>query len=327
VSHSVLQAAAALREALAQFEPGLLSGRDCARVADELAATEKACAAARVLAAGKAVAAGAHREDGFQDGAAWLAQQSGTTAGQARQALDMAGRLPDCPDTKAALLAGDISLAQAGEIMQAQSERPGAEQALLPVARQGDLSRLREQAREHRWAHTQVEDLHRRQQQARFFRHWRDRLGMVCFSGALPPETGIPFVRRVERATFRARRQARQADFSGGDAAQGGVSAGDTCDLAAAGDARHPATAGDTRHPAATSDACHPAAAGAAHQAAVPAANSRRLRWETQAADALAALTAGADPPSGRTGPNWSSGATCTPGGAVTPTRARSATS
>jgi hypothetical protein len=40
VSHSVLAAAAGLREALAGFEPGLLSGIDCARVADELAATE-----------------------------------------------------------------------------------------------------------------------------------------------------------------------------------------------------------------------------------------------------------------------------------------------
>jgi hypothetical protein len=51
-----------------------------------------------------------------------------------------------------------------------------------------------------------VEDLHRQQHQARFFRHWRDRLGMVCFAGALPPHTGLPFVRRVELAALRARR-------------------------------------------------------------------------------------------------------------------------
>jgi hypothetical protein len=195
---------------LVSFEPDLLSGIDCARVADELAATEKACAAARLLAAGRAVESGAHGERGFKDGASWLAQQSGTTGTQARQALETANRLGDCPDTKAALLAGEISLAQAREITEAQSETPGAEDALLPVARQGDLSQLREHAREHRLAHTAVEELHRRQHQSRFFHHWRDRLGMVCFNGALPPETGLPFVRRVELATSRARRAARQ---------------------------------------------------------------------------------------------------------------------
>jgi hypothetical protein len=62
-----------------------------------------------------AVGSGAHRERGFKDGHSWLAQQSGTTGTQARQALETANRLEACPDTKAALLAGDISLAHASE--------------------------------------------------------------------------------------------------------------------------------------------------------------------------------------------------------------------
>lgn len=209
---SVLSAAACLREALAGFEPGLLSGADCALVADQLATTEKACAAVRLLAAARAVACGAHRDHGFKDGAAWLAQQSGTTGVQARRDLETANRLEDCPDTKAALLAGSISLSQAGEITQAERETPGAEQALLPLAQESDLSRLRDEAREHRQASTDVGDLHKQQHEARFFRHWRDRLGMVHFSGALPPESGLPFVRRIELGAARARRDARQGD-------------------------------------------------------------------------------------------------------------------
>jgi hypothetical protein len=212
MSATVLAAAASLRSALASIEPGLLSGPDSARLAEELALTEKACAAARLLAAARAVDAGAHKDLGYRDGPAWLAHQSGTTATQARQALDTAGRLQDCPDTREALLAGDLSLAQAQEISQAQAETPGAESALLAMARQGDLSTLRQQAREHCQAHTQVEDLHRQQHQTRFFRHWRDRLGMVCFAGALPPETGLPFVRRIELAAHRVRRAARHDD-------------------------------------------------------------------------------------------------------------------
>ena len=54
MSASVLSAAAALREELAGFEPGLLSGADCALVAESLTVTEKACAAARVLAGARA---------------------------------------------------------------------------------------------------------------------------------------------------------------------------------------------------------------------------------------------------------------------------------
>ncbi len=210
--NAVLSAAASLREALAGFEAGLLSGADCALVAEQLATTEKACAALRLVAAARAVECGAHHQRGFKDGAAWLAQQSGSTGAQARRALETAGRLEDCPDTKAALLAGDISLAQAAEVIEAQRDTPDAEAALLPVARMWDLSRLRDEAREYRQAHTEVHDLHDQQQQARFFRHWRDRLGLIHFSGALPPETGLPLVRRIEVAASRARRDARSAD-------------------------------------------------------------------------------------------------------------------
>lgn len=210
MSRTVLAAADSLRKALSGFNPEVISGRDCALVAEQLPATEKACAAARLMAAARAVSAGAHHERGFRDGPAWLARHSGVTAGQARQALDTAGGLDRCPATKEALLAGDVSVAQAGEITRAEAETPGAERELLDVARSSDLSKLRDSAREHRAANTDVGALHRQQHRARHFRHWRDRLGMVCFSGALPPEVGVPFVHRVETGTQRLRREARE---------------------------------------------------------------------------------------------------------------------
>ena len=198
--------AASFRLACAGFQPELLSGADCAALAEELAATEKACAAARLLAAARAVTCGAHRARGFNDGAAWMARQVGGTTGQARQALETAAGLVDCPGTQTALLAGDLSLLQAAEVVKTQSEAPGAEAELLAVARSSDLGQLRDKAREHRQANTDVADLHRQQVRARHFRHWRDRLGMTCFSGALPPETGVPLVNRLEVAAQRARR-------------------------------------------------------------------------------------------------------------------------
>jgi hypothetical protein len=202
--------AASFRQTLAGFEPELLSGADCAALAEELALTEKACAAARLLAAARAVACGAHQARGFSDGAAWMARQVGGTTGQARQALETAAGLKDCPDTQTALLAGELSLLQAAEIARTESETPGAEAELLELARNSDLGQLRDKAREHRQANTDVHELHRQQLRARHFRHWRDRLGMVCFTGALPPETGVPFINRLELAAQRARRAVYQ---------------------------------------------------------------------------------------------------------------------
>ncbi len=214
MSGMVLAAASALREALGGFEPGLFSGADCAVVAEELAVTEKACATARLLAVARAAQAGAHRERGFKDGAAWLARQSGTTGTQAREALQTAQRLEDCPDTKQALLAGDISLQQAHEITRAESEIQGAEAELLAVARGSDLSQVRDHARQHRQAHVDPVALRSRQFQLREFRHWQDRDGMIRFAGGLPPETGLQFVRRVEAAAVRRRRAARAKGYT-----------------------------------------------------------------------------------------------------------------
>ncbi len=168
----------------------------------------------RAFFSARAVACGAHKDRGFNDGAAWMARQVGGTTGQARQALETAAGLADCHDTRLALLDGELSLSQAAEIVKTEFETPGAEAELLQIARSSDLAQLRDKAREHRQANTDVNDLHRQQLKARHFRHWRDHLGMVRFTGALPPETGVPFINRLELAAHRARRDVQQ---SGGE--------------------------------------------------------------------------------------------------------------
>ena len=202
--------AACFRQACAGFDPELLSGADCAAIAQELAGALKAGEAAFLLASARAVACGAHKDQGFNDGAAWMARQVGGTTGQARQALGAAAGLADCPGTREALLAGELSLLQAAEIIKTESEAPGAEGELLEVARHSDLSQLRDKAREHRQANSDVADLHRRQLRARHFRHWTDELGMVRVVAALPPGTGVPFINRLELAAARAKRAGQQ---------------------------------------------------------------------------------------------------------------------
>ena len=209
MSRSLIDSAEAFRADLAAFDPATLSGADCARLAESLSRTANACAAVRVAVSHRAVHCGAHQTAGFKDGASWLAHQTGTTTGQARRELEAAERLPDCPETQAAFFAGHISTAQAVEITQAETETPGVEHSLVAVARSGDLSKLKDEAREQRQARTPVEDLAEEQRKAREFKPWRDRLGMVRFQGGLTPEVGLPFLQRLEKEALKLRHAAR----------------------------------------------------------------------------------------------------------------------
>jgi hypothetical protein len=205
-THPIAMAAEALRRALVGLEPSGYSATDAAWLAEALGVTEKACAAARLLLAARAVACGAHRDAGVSDPARWVAHQAGTTRSQAKDALLTAASLSSCPATKEALLAGKVSILQAQEITKAQEELPGTEADLVEVASAGDLTALRDEVRERRLRAVSATELHDRQVATRRFRHWRDALGMVCFEGALPPETGIPIVTRIEREAARLHR-------------------------------------------------------------------------------------------------------------------------
>lgn len=211
MSSSVLELAVALRTALRDVAPEQMGGAECAALAEELARCEKACGAARILAAARAVACSSHRQHGSYDGPSWLARQVGTTSVEGRRMLATAAALENCAATRAALLDGEISLLQAHEIVGALSDvrraaAQGMEDELVAAARDGDLASVRDAARARRQAALPVATLHVRQHRARYLRTWRDGLGMVCIRGALPPETGIPLANRLETLAQRARR-------------------------------------------------------------------------------------------------------------------------
>lgn len=200
----------ALARELAELEPALMSGEDCRALAEELAATTKICAAATARAAARAAACGAHRAAGFRDAEQWLARAGGTTVAEASAALEVAKTIESCPATRQALVSGPLSLTQAHEITRTEVLRPGSESELVALAVSCDLKALRDAARKRRLDAVDVEALHARQREAREVRHWRDDLGMVRISGALPPEVGIGIVNRLDAETARVRRRARR---------------------------------------------------------------------------------------------------------------------
>ncbi len=206
----VLEAAEAFMASASGFDPQACSVPDCARVSKLAARVEKAASALRVLAAARAAAQGAHKDDGVADPATWLARQAGTTGKQARRSLALAGDLEAHPKTKDALLAGSVSLEQAREILAAEAALPGQEEELLALAEHSDLGQVREVARERRLSSINPANLHRAQHAARSLRHWRGDLGMIRIEAALPPEAGIPLVNRIEREALRLRAEARR---------------------------------------------------------------------------------------------------------------------
>jgi hypothetical protein len=205
---SIVSAADALCESIAGFDPALFTGDDCLALVEKLAATEKACAGARLLAARRAVECQAYEQRGFSDPADWLAKQSGVTPGEAKRNLKTAGDLGE--KTKDALLAGKLSLDQAEEITNTEKEAPGSEADLVDLAPNTDLGRLRDAAREKRLAAVKREELHQRQRAARRFRFAKNWLGMTTGSFDLPPEVGIALKTRIELRAHKLRAAAKQ---------------------------------------------------------------------------------------------------------------------
>lgn len=211
MEREVVRAAEALQALLRMVDPALLTGETAASLVGVLATTEKVCAAVRVRAAVRAVACQAHRAPGFPDAADWLARLTGTSISTAKSSLVTASSLGALAATSAALAAGELSFAQAGEIASVATEVPERESDLVAHAQTHGLRSLQDRVRAERLSATDPDELHRRRHAARAVRHWRDREGMLHLHAALPPEVGLPLVHRLDAETDRIRREARRA--------------------------------------------------------------------------------------------------------------------
>jgi hypothetical protein len=133
-----------LHAALVSFDPAGFSGGECAALAECLARLANACDAASVRAAGRAVECGVVRDGPDASPAEWLARVGGASAGAARAGLETLGRLDAYPATRDAVIAGDVSLAQAAQIV----SLPEHEAELLALAWVSGLRAVKDTARE-----------------------------------------------------------------------------------------------------------------------------------------------------------------------------------
>ena len=237
MAESLVEMVRVLRAALVSFDPGLHSGEDCAVLVEELAAVEKVSTWARVAAAARAGECGAHRERGFAEVSDWMARATGSTAGSATAALETAAALESHPVAKAALEAGELSFAQARELVKTEAAVPGSTAGLLDVAKRESLRTLKEKARDRRVRAIDPEELHARQHAAMYHRSWINALGNVAYAGELPPELGISFKNQLDAETDRLWLKVyHDAQRQGGavqqDLANSGARAADAEDLA-----------------------------------------------------------------------------------------------
>lgn len=211
VSVSVISAAVAFRKLVGKVDVGLLSGSDCAEVAEELARVEKTCAAVRAMAAARAADCGAHRGRGFGDADDWMAGITGSSRQQAKAELETGERLGDCPETKDAALGGDLSLGQAGEIAKTEREKPGSEGELVRKAKTSTRQQLADACRQRRQEGVDRNELARKQRSLRSLRTWTDGDGMVCGQFRLEPVVGVPLMKRIQDEADRLHREARRS--------------------------------------------------------------------------------------------------------------------
>jgi len=195
-----------LRAQVATIDPALIPGEECASLAEQLARAATVCEAASARVFARAVECGARGEEGDASALEWMARVRGTTASAVRRELETTAAAESHSEVRDAVAAGAVSLAQAAEVL----ALPEHTAELLEVARSSGLRAVRDRARTRRCEGIPPEELHAKQRDAREFKHWRDELGMVRFRGALPPETGIVFVNRVDREYDRQWRAARR---------------------------------------------------------------------------------------------------------------------
>jgi hypothetical protein len=205
-----------------RFDPATVSGVDARRLAELLARGERICSAGKMLAARRVDECATWTGGGVRSSEEWLAAVSGTTVGAAVAQLDTAERLATQPAVEQAVKSGEVSAAQAAEIVQAAMVDPHAGERLVAAARSGaSLRELRHRCRQvARAAGTPEEDRARaeRLRAARYLRTWVDAEGAGRGEFRMAPADYARFVARLkpfqDREFDTARRAGRHDSYA-----------------------------------------------------------------------------------------------------------------
>jgi hypothetical protein len=167
-----------LRSVTAALDPEALRGGDVAEAVAVCSEIERLAVGARTLLAERVEATRAWVGGGKRSAAHWLAEQAGTSVGEASAVMRTAKHLEDLPSTRDALRDGRLSSRQAEWVAQGAAADPSAEGALLDLAGRASLGELRQEAQRTIAAAERDEAAaYQRVRRSRFFRHRREADG------------------------------------------------------------------------------------------------------------------------------------------------------
>jgi len=195
---------------LSVFDTSLLSTEQAAGAVALAAAIENMAATVKGLAAARAASGGAWKDAGDRSAAHHLARTTGTSVGQATEAIETARRLEKLPAVAAAARAGELSPEQAAAVADAASVDASAETSLVAKARTSSLGELREEcARTKAAARPDAEARRKAIHAQRYLRSWADAEGAWNLKMRDNPEVGAEVMAAVDAIRDRLFKAAR----------------------------------------------------------------------------------------------------------------------
>jgi hypothetical protein len=166
-------------EALAsRFDARVLSQTAARRALDHAAAIEHMAATVKALAAARVADGGDWRRDGYRNPAEAVAAATGTSVGEAIDALKTAEQLDELPGVSEAARRGELSPKQAAAVAGAASVAPAEQDRLLAEAKRLTLKELQAECGRTRAAHSDAEAQRRAAHAKRNVRKWQDPDGL-----------------------------------------------------------------------------------------------------------------------------------------------------
>ena len=202
---------ASARAVVASLDVESLTPAQAANWFQDSAELEKVAAAIKLVVAPKIAQSDAWTKAGHRSPEDWMARQSGSSVGKAKNTVETAKRLSQLPDTEAAVKSGSLSLDQAAAVSEAATADPSAEKNLLEAAGTESLKELQRRSRRTVLdAQGSVEERYARQHRLRSFRSWIDEDGMTAGQFRLTPEVGAAVVTKIRAEADRHFRKANK---------------------------------------------------------------------------------------------------------------------
>ena len=200
-----------LQVVLADLDPRAIPLPDVTAVFSLFAEVRRLAGNGETLMAGRVKDARQWAAEGHPSVEDWIAKQTGSTVGAAKDQVTTSERLDQLPTTAERMRAGDVSSEQAGIVADAATLNPAAEDDLLTTAQQDSTKNLKDQAAR-RKAEARGESANeraKRQHRERRASAWRGSDGTYNFRLEGPVAATAAFNARWEREIDRQYRAAQ----------------------------------------------------------------------------------------------------------------------